>query len=238
MPNLSMVVSMGAGLDHIDKDASISTNITRSRIVTQVLQQNMAQYVLQHILNDHRHHNPYLDQQAQQQWQVLENDEQMPVVGFLGLGEIGSYVADRCQDLGFQTMAWTTRQLHPKHRCYHGQTGLKYVCQNSKYLVILLPLNQQTDGIINQTTLSWCHADCTLINVGRGRHVNETDLILALDQGSIKQAILDVFIEEPLPVDHPYWNHPKITITPHSSSRSDVHQTAEQIVAMYQSLDQ
>jgi glyoxylate/hydroxypyruvate reductase A len=133
-------------------------------------------------------------------------------------------------------MAWTAQQNHPRHRCFQGQAGLKKVCENSLYLVVLLPLNEQTQGIINQQTLSWCHTKTTLINVGRGGHVNEVDLLQALNLGLIKQAVLDVFNAEPLPINHPFWNHPKITLTPHSSSRSDVKQTAKEIVRMYQQL--
>ncbi len=236
MPKLDMVVSMGAGMDHINVDSDISGSIKQERIVSQALKQNMAQYVLQYILNDHRYNQAYLRQQTQQLWQVLESDKDMPVVGFLGLGELGTFVADKCADLGFQTMAWTVRQKHPEHPCFHGNSGLKKVCQMSQYLVVLLPLNERTKGIINSKTLSWCSSDTVLINVGRGGHVNEKDLLRALDEDEIKQAVLDVFTEEPLPQNHPFWTHDKVTITPHSSSRSDINETAEQIVKYYQQL--
>lgn len=237
MTNLESVVSMGAGIDHIEQDPYLPKELTRHRIVTLALQQNMAQYVLQHILSDYRHLKAYQQQQFNHQWQVLETDEQMPTVGFLGLGELGCFVADRCAELGFQTLAWTAQQNHPKHPCFHAQAGLKKVCQNSRYLVVLLPLNEQTQGVINQQSLNWCNPNTVLINVGRGGHLNETDLIQALDAGVIKQAVLDVFNTEPLPVNHPFWKHPKVIITPHSSSRSDVTQTAAQIVTYYRSLN-
>ncbi len=236
MPNLKMVVSMGAGMDHIEQDVHIADHISRQRIVTLALRQNMAQYVIQHMLSDYRHQKAYQQQQLKHQWQVLETDEQAPTVGFLGLGQLGCYVADRCAELGFQTMAWTAQQNHPRHPCFQGQAGLKKVCENSRYLVVLLPLNEQTQGIINQQTLSWCHTKTTLINVGRGGHVNDTDLLQALNLGLIKQAVLDVFNKEPLPINHPFWKHPKITLTPHSSSRSDVKQTAKEINRIYQQL--
>lgn len=236
MTNLKTVVSMGAGMDHIDADKSIPTVVQRQRVVTMALQQNMAQYVLQHILNDHRHYEQYKQQQKQQQWQVLEQDEPMPTVGILGLGMLGCFVADRCAELGFKTIAWTAQQKHFKHTCVHGQNGLRHVFQNSRYIVVLLPLNDQTKGIININTLSWCHANTVLINVGRGGHIIDNDLLSVLDDGAIKHAVLDVFRDEPLPNSHPYWRHKKITITPHSSSRSDVEQTASHIVSCYQDL--
>jgi glyoxylate/hydroxypyruvate reductase A len=234
-PHLKMVVSMGAGMDHIQSDEAIQPGIMVDRIVTPVLQQNMAQYVLQHILRNHRHQSAYAEQQRRQVWQVLETD-QMPTVGFLGLGVLGSFVADQCKCLGFETIAWTSTTQHQNHVCFHGEAGLQTVCERSDFLVVLLPLNEATQKIINQKTLSFCKPDCTLINVGRGGHVHEQDLIKALDEGVIKQAVLDVFNQEPLPVGHPFWINPKVVITPHGSSRSDVRQTAEQIVRLYHSL--
>lgn len=236
MPNLKAVVSMGAGTEHIDADKCIPTVVQRHRIVTPALQQNMTQYVLQHILNDHRHYNQYKQQQKQHYWQVLEQDEPMPTIGFLGLGQLGCFVADRGAELGFQILAWTAHQKHPKHTCFHGRDGLRHVLQNSQYIVVLLPLNDQTNGIINAHTLSWCQANTVLINVGRGAHVIDEELLSALDDGVIKHAVLDVFQDEPLPNTHPYWAHKKVTITPHSSSRSDVEQTAAHIVSCYQNL--
>lgn len=234
-PHLKMVVSMGAGMDHITADEAITADVKTDRIVTDVLKQNMAQYVLQHVLLNHRHYGEYQAQQRNKQWQVLEGCD-VPTVGFLGLGELGGFVADQCRALGFTTLAWTRSQTHQIHRCFHGEAGLQHVCENSDFLVVLLPLTEATTEIINLTTLSWCQPHATLINVGRGAHVNEQDLLDALDQGVIKQAVLDVFNQEPLPAEHPFWTHAKITLTPHSSSRSDVEQTAAQIVKFYQGL--
>lgn len=234
--NLQMVVSMGAGMDHIDCDKRIPKSVKRKRIVTLALQQNMAQYVLQHILEHHRNKRTYQLQQKQKYWHVLETDQAIPTIGFLGLGQLGAFVADRCTDLGFTTMAWTASQLNPKHRCFHGKKGLRQVCQNSDFLIVLLPLNDHTKNIINAETLSWCKNNAVLINVGRGAHVNEAELLSALNSNHIKHAILDVFQQEPLAPEHAFWLHPKISLTPHSSSRSDVQQTAEHVIKYYQQL--
>jgi len=235
MPNLKAVTSMGAGTDHLDQDPAIDQALC-TRIVTPVLNQNMAQYVLAHVLTDHRHLPAYQQQQQQSRWQVLESDQPMPTVGFLGLGELGGFVADQCQALGFQTLAWTHSSQHPDHPCLHGEKGLKEVCQRSDYLVVLLPLNHQTSGLINQQTLAWCKPTAMLINVARGAHVVEAELLNALDEGLIRHAVLDVFATEPLPAHHPFWQHPKVTLTPHSSARSDVVQTAQAIAAQYRAL--
>ncbi|TDR20734.1 NAD(P)-dependent oxidoreductase [Marinicella litoralis] len=236
MRHLKMVVSMGAGMDHIDADPFLAADVIRQRIVTLALKQNMAQYVLQPILAVHRQHKAYQVQQAKQQWQVLETAEKTPLIGFLGLGELGQFLADQCAALGFATMAWTRSQNNRNHRCFHGDLGLQQVCSASDFLVVLLPLTTATHGIINLKTLSWCKPTARLINVARGGHVIEPELITALDKGLINHAVLDVFQQEPLPPKHPFWTHPKITITPHSSARSDVKQTAEHIVAYYQQI--
>lgn len=236
-PNLKAVTSLGAGMDHIIADAAIDDRYQQFRIMTASLQQRMAQYVLAYVLQDWRNVKNYQRQQQQQNWQVLETDAS-PTVGFLGLGALGEFVADRCRDLGFNTVAWTQSQNHPDHPCFHGQSGLKQVCEASDYLVVLVPLNKDTREAINSKTLAWCQPHTVLINVGRGGHVNEHDLLNALDKNVIRHAVLDVFNEEPLPQDHPFWTHDKVTVTPHISARSDDNQTAAVIVDYYRAVSQ
>ena len=115
---------------------------------------------------------------------------------------------------------------------------MKKVCQASDYLVVLVPLNQDTREVINRETLSWCQPHTVLINVGRGGHVHEQDLIAALDNKVIRHAVLDVFVDEPLPEEHPFWTHDNITVTPHISARSDDNQTAAVIVDYYRAISQ
>lgn len=236
-PNLKAVTSLGAGMDHLIADKAIDERYQQLRVMTLSLQQRMAQYVLAYVLQDWRNLNNYRQQQKQQQWQVLETDAS-PTVGFLGLGALGEFVADRCRDLGFNIVAWTRSQQHPAHPCFQGRSGLKKVCQASDYLVVLVPLNQDTREVINRETLSWCQPHTVLINVGRGGHVHEQDLIAALDNKVIRHAVLDVFVDEPLPEDHPFWTHDNITVTPHISARSDDNQTAAVIVDYYRAVSQ
>lgn len=234
-PHLRAVTSLGAGMDHMIADSAIDDRYQQWRIMTPSLQQRMAQYVLAYVLQDWRNLVAYQQQQEQQRWQVLETDA-VPTVGFLGLGALGTFVADRCRDLGFKTVAWTRRQEHPEHPCFHGQSGLKKVCEASDYLVVLVPLNKDTRDIINSKTLSRCQPHTVLINVGRGDHVNDHDLLQALDNNVIRHAVLDVFPEEPLPQNHAFWRHAKVTVTPHISARSDDNQTASVIVDYYRAI--
>ena len=231
-PNLKAVTSLGAGTDHMDDDAAL-VGLPQSRIVTDSLKQLMAQYVLLYLLSDSRHQLGYYTQQHQKRWQVLENVGDMPAVGFIGLGALGGFVADRCADLGFNTQAWTAQSEHPAHPCFHGDDGLKHVIQNSDYVVLLLPLTDQTKHIINRESLQWFKKDAVLINVARGAHVDELALCDALEKGQLKHAVLDVFETEPLPEGSPLWNLESVTITPHVSARSDAMQTADTVVELF-----
>lgn len=234
-PNLKAVISLGAGMDHIIADETITDSVQQLRIMTLSLQQRMAQYVLAYVLQDWRNLKRYQKQQQDRQWQVLETDA-TATVGFLGLGALGGFVADNCAALGFRTVAWTRQQKHPTHSCYHGTEGLKTVCENSDYLVVLLPLNKATEGIINEQTLAYCQPHCMVINVGRGGHVKEADLTDALAKKVIRHAVLDVFKKEPLSVEDAFWDNPNVTVTPHISARSDDQQTAEEIVDYYRAI--
>ncbi len=231
-PRLKAVTSLGAGTDHMDKDTALS-GLPQHRIVTDSLKQLMAQFVLLHVLSDARHQLPYYLQQHKKQWQVLEQDEPMKTVGFIGLGALGSFVADRCADMGFRVLAWTAQSEHEEYPCYHGDSGLKQVIGESDYVVLLLPLSDQTRHIINERSLTWFKKEATLINVARGAHVDEAALCQALSQGHLKHAVLDVFEQEPLPESSPLWDLENITITPHISARSDAGQTALAIVELF-----
>ncbi len=234
-PHLKAVTSMGAGTDHLDQDAAL-TELPKHRIVTESLKQMMAQYVLLFLLSDVRHQMAYDDNQRNKQWHVLEKNGVMKTVGFIGLGALGIYCADRCADLGFKVMAWTQSSLHPKYPCYHGETGLEHVISNSDCVVLLLPLTKETHHIIDANTLCWFKQDALLINVSRGGHVNEQDLFKALQGGQLKHAVLDVFEDEPLSEDSPLWSLEQVTITPHIAARSDDLQTAEAIARLYNTL--
>ncbi|WP_154223560.1 NAD(P)-dependent oxidoreductase [Marinicella rhabdoformis] len=229
--NLKAVTSLGAGTDHMDHDVALS-GLLQLRIVTKCLKQLMAQYVLLYIMSESRHQLGYYSQQHQKQWQVLETED-IPTVGFIGLGALGGFVADRCSDLGFNTLAWTAQSEHPNHQCFHDNAGFKHVIEQSDFVVLLLPLTNETHHIINGTSLSWFKDSATLINVARGAHVDEMALCEALQNNQLKHAVLDVFEAEPLPAESPLWQLDNVTITPHVSARSDAQQTADMVVELF-----
>lgn len=230
--NLKAVTSFGAGIDFILIDPGLPKNIPVLRIVTKDLKQQMSQYVLAHILSDYRKLDLYKQQQEQNNWQIHELPKKT-TIGFLGLGEIGHFVANQCQNLGFDVIAYTQQSVFEDIACFHGEKGFKNVMQNSDYVVCLLPLTVETIGILDYEALSWCQKQPMLIQTGRGPQVIEMDLLKALDEGLIKQAVLDVFSTEPLPNKHEFWSQKDITITPHNAARSDIEQTAEEILCHY-----
>ena len=231
--NLKAVTSLGAGVDFIESDKSIKANVPILRIVTQGLKQQMSQYVLSYLLPDFRKNNQYALHQSRTEWEVLEMPEKYQV-GFLGLGEIGTFVAEIVKALGFEVKAWTQSQIHSSIECSHGEDGLKKILSESDCVVGLLPLNSNTKGLLNLERFKNFKNNSTFIQVGRGGQIVESDLIKALDQGLLKQAVIDVFENEPLPKESRLWSHSKITITPHNSARSDNKQTALEILKLYE----
>ena len=231
-PKLKAVTSLGAGVDFICSDKSLSAQIKISRIVSTDLKQQMAQFVLAYILNDYRQLSTYKNQQSAALWQVNELSPQ-PIVGFLGLGKIGKFVATNLQSLGFTTIAYTQRSQDKQINCYQGQQGLIKVMACSDYIVCLLPLTDTTKNILNSESFAYCKKKPLLIHVGRGEQLEEQDLLQALDKNQLKHAVIDVFKTEPLDKNHIFWKRKDITITPHNAARSDIKQTAIEIIKRY-----
>lgn len=233
--NLKAVTSFGAGIDFILIDPDLPKNIPVLRIVTKDLKLKMSQYVLAHVLNDYRNLSLYKQQQKLNNWKVHELPKQV-TIGFLGLGEIGYFVAKQCQNIGFDVIAYTQQSKYDDVPCSHGDKGFKNVMQNSDYLVCLLPLTAGTIGILDYKAFSYCQKQPMLIQAGRGQQLKEKDLLKALDEGLLKHAVLDVFNTEPLPDNHTFWSRQDITITPHNAARSDIEQTANEILCHYRLL--
>src|SRR5262249_27536613 len=175
---------------------------------------------------------PELDaQQRESRWQPLDfplaKDRR---VGLMGVGVLGQDAGAKLRMLGFDVAGWSRS---PKRldgiAVFDGDAGLTAFLARTQILVCLLPLTPQTSGIINARTLAALPKDACIINAARGGHVVDADLIAALDSGHIAHATLDVFHREPLPVEHPFWRHPRITLTPHVASQT-IPETASQAV--------
>ncbi len=236
LPNLKAILSMGAGADHLFVDPTLP-EVPITRVVDPYLTSGMTEYVLLHVLRYHRNQPALQTQQHQHVWddrvRELRQADERPV-GVMGLGELGRDAVAKLVALGFQVAGWSrTAKEIPGVDCFHGADGLAAFLARSEILVCLLPLTAETTDILNRDTLAQLPQGAYLINAARGAHVVEADLLDALASGQLAHATLDVFREEPLPADHPFWDHSQITVTPHNASitdpRSVVRQVAENI---------
>ena len=158
-------------------------------------------------------------------------------VGILGLGVLGKRVAQAVAHFEFPVRGWSrSPQQLPGVECFHSPEGLDAFLAGTRVLVCLLPLTPETEGILNRKTLGRLMPDGYLINVARGAHLVEEDLLALLEEGRLAGATLDVFRQEPLPPGHPFWGHPKLTLTPHTSARTLRETTIAQIAGKIRAL--
>jgi glyoxylate/hydroxypyruvate reductase A len=222
-PNLRFVQSLWAGVDGLLGDPALPQNITLARLVDPAMAQSMAEGAIAAVLYLHRHFPAYLLQQASRTWR----QQPQPIaahrkVGVLGFGKMGEPVARGLATLGFPVCAWGQRPRTDTGVAYFwGATGLEQVLAETQILINLLPLTAATTGILNVDLFNRLPAGAALINLGRGGHLNDADLLAALQKRHLSHAVLDVFHNEPLPADHPFWSHPQVTVLPHVAATTD-----------------
>jgi glyoxylate/hydroxypyruvate reductase A len=222
LPNLKLIVGLGAGVDHLLRDPSLPTAVPIVRLVDPYMTDAMSEYVALSVLRLHRQDLDYLSQQRAGIWEEREqkNAAERPV-GILGFGTLGQDAARRLKALGFDVAGWSRGAKEVAgFKTFAGAAGLDALLARSEILVCLLPLTGETAGILNAAVFARLPRGAGLVNVGRGGHLVEADLIPALDSGQLSGAVLDVVGEEPLPGDHPFWRHPRIIITPHVAAET------------------
>lgn len=224
-PNLKAVFSLGAGVDHLTGDPALP-DVPVGRIVDPDLTMRMTEYVVMHALMIQRRQRQYDAQQRLRVWRDLHDPAAKDVtVGVMGLGELGTSAVTALRNLGFQVAGWS-RTPKMLEGTFHGSAGLDAFLARTEILVCLLPHTPATEGILNLALLRKLKRDgavggAWLINAGRGKLQVDDDILTALDEGSLAGAVLDVFPNEPLPKDSPFWSHSKVTITPHNAAASD-----------------
>ncbi len=227
LPNLRAIFSIGAGVDHLFQDPSVP-NVPIVRVVAENLARHMTEYVVWRVLDHHRQGALYRAQQARKVWheppQRVAGDI---AVGIMGLGQLGRAAAGALLGLGFCVNGWTRRETSAEGvATFHGEKGLVPFLNATDILVVLLPLTPDTQGIVNYDLLRELRrrnglGGSVLINAGRGKLQRDADILRALDDGTLKEASLDVFETEPLPETSPLWKHPKVFVTPHAAATSD-----------------
>ena len=217
LPNLKLILSLGAGVDHLLGDPQLPQHLPIVRLVDPHMTDAMSEYVVLQVLRLHRRDLDYRAQQEAGLWRELDQKNAVDRrVGILGLGELGRDAAKKLRALGFDVAGWSRgERTVPGVASYAGANGLPQLLGRSEILVCLLPLTAETEGILNGSTLALLPKGAALVNAARGAHLVEEDLLAALASGQISAAVLDVFREEPLPAGHPFWRHPRVILTPH-----------------------
>jgi glyoxylate/hydroxypyruvate reductase len=233
-PNLKVIASLGAGVDHLLTDETIPDHIRFTRTVIPSLADQMSDYVVSSTFNILRKTDLYFHQQQQGVWKTHQAYRKEDLtVGVMGLGQLGRHVAERLRDNGFTVNGWARSQKKiPGITTFQGEELQKFL-NRSNIIVCLLPLTSETEGILDLNLFKQIRQPGFLINAGRGDQLVEEDLIYALDTGLISHAVLDVFSDEPLPGSHPFWGRKQITITPHVASMTDPDEAAALIAENY-----
>lgn len=220
-PQLKALFNLGAGVDALTQ-LRFSPTTKLVRLDDAGMSVQMTEYVLHALIRHFREFDGYDADVAQGKWSFRKprRREDFPV-GIMGLGVLGQRVARAVQAFEFPVLGWSrgAKQV-PGVRCYAGTEQFDEFLAETRVLVCLLPLTEETRGIMNRRTLSLLLPGAYVINVARGGHLVEDDLTPLLDSGQLAGAALDVFQQEPLPAGHPFWHHPKIAITPHTAART------------------
>jgi glyoxylate/hydroxypyruvate reductase A len=228
LPNLAAIFSLGAGVDHLFADPRLP-DVPIARVVDPNLTARMSEYVVMHCLAQLRQYRRY---QAQQREKLWDDDRFQPAaadvrVGVMGLGVLGLDAVAKLRTMGFDVAGWSrTPKTCPGIETFSGTNELTAFLGRTDILVVLLPLTAETRGIIARPLIDRLARDgrlggSVLINAGRGGLQVEADILAALEAGTLREAVLDVFETEPLPTTSPLWTHPAVTITPHNAAMSD-----------------
>jgi len=232
MTQLKALQSFGAGVDNILIDKSLP-NLPLARIVDPMLTQSMLQY-LQGVV---QHYQLRLDefslQQHQRVWKA-RSPRKIQHICVLGLGELGQAAARHFAGLGFAVSGWSASQKNlAEVQCFAGEAEFGQAVSNADLVICLLPLTAHTENLLNQQRLAQLKMGAILVNVARGAIVDDLALLQNLDSGHISAACLDVFRVEPLPPEHPFWQHPAILLTPHISAVTNADTAVTQIAENY-----
>ncbi len=223
------VLNLWAGVEDVVGNPTL--RIPLARMVDHGLTQGMVEWVTGHVLRHHLGMDAHiLGQDGVWRKDIPPLAQDRPVT-ILGLGELGQACAKALRGLGFAVTGWSrsARSLSGI-TCLSGDAGLREALQRAEILVLLLPLTARTENLLNATTLALLPRGAVIVNPGRGPLIDDTALLAALDAGQIGHATLDVFRVEPLPPAHPYWAHPRVTVTPHIASETRP-VTASQVIA-------
>ncbi len=223
LASLKLIQSLWAGVDKLLADPTVPAGVPLARMVDPAMNRLMAETALWAVLSLQRGFFGYAAQQRERRWQPHAPARAGDVtVAVLGLGQMGSCAALMLARHGYRVLGWSTRGACLDGLTTHaGMSALPQVLAQAQVVVNLLPLTAVTAGLFNAGTLALMPRGSALVNLARGAHVVDADLLAALASGHIAHAVLDVFTTEPLPADHVFWSHPQVTVLPHVAAPTD-----------------
>ena len=216
LPNLEVLFALSAGVDQLDL-AKLPTNLPVVRLLDPGITRGMCEYATFAVLSLHRDMLRYRQQQMARCWQAhLLQPAAKRRVGVMGLGTQAQQILATLQPFGFALSGWA-RSEHQIEGvdCFAGAGQLPAFLGQCDIVLCVLPLTEQTKGILNRELFQHLPKGAALVNMGRGGHLIEEDLLEALASGQLSAAVLDVLQQEPAAPDHPFWHHPQILLTPH-----------------------
>jgi glyoxylate/hydroxypyruvate reductase A len=232
LPNLKCLCSLGAGVDHVFRDSTLPKGLPVVRLVDDAMADDMGDWVALNVLRFHRRDPEYRRFQTERRWVRLDQPYAKDRrVGILGIGFLGQAVARRLSAFGFPLAGWSRRPKRvPGVESFHGPEQLDAFLARTDILAILVPATPATENLMDARRLARLPKGAAIVNAARGRIIVDEALLAALDSGHISVAALDVFREEPLPSEHPYWCHPKVLVFPHIAAYTDPETAAAQVV--------
>ena len=232
-PRLRFIHCLWAGVDGLLTDPSVPTEVPLARTVDPAMADRMAATALAHVLDICLLHHDYREKQKRASWEPRHAKPMTSkTVAILGFGSLGRRCAEYIAITGAAVIGVrSTRTTAVNHAPWTTTTNMDDAVAAADVVINLLPLTTETTGVLNAALFAHFRPGAAFINLGRGNHVVDPDLLAALAEGRIRRAVLDVFGQEPLPGDHPYWRHPGVTITPHVAAETDPMSAAAVIAA-------
>jgi glyoxylate/hydroxypyruvate reductase A len=238
LPSLRLIQSLWAGVNTLLGDTSVPTDVPLARMVDPAMNDAMAQTALWAVIGVHRGFYDCAQHQREHRWGTHVQRRADDVgVAVLGLGQMGARVARSLVHEGYRVLGCSERaKAIDGVRCHAGSAALPALLAQAQIVVNLLPLTPATAGLIDFKALAAMPRGASLVNLARGAHVVEVDLLDALDSGHLQRAVLDVFATEPLPAGHAFWDHPRVTVLPHIAAQTDPRSAAQVAAANVRAL--
>jgi len=231
-PNLKLIINLGAGVDHIVRDATLPPGIPITRISDPEMGRMMGQFLLTCVMRHFREFGTFERARTERRWAYVHPRETREcTVGMMGLGQLGAVAAAEFVRQGFRVLGWSrSPKVLPGVETFSGMDALPAFLARSEICVMLLPLTPETENLMTAERFAQLPRGAKFVSAGRGRTVDEAALVEAIRSGHLAEATLDVFHEEPLPPSHPLWDLPQVLVTPHLASVAIPRTAAAQIV--------